>query len=271
MPEGPEVKITSEALNCELSGSYITDIVVTAASRYKDTGIKNQYSLCYPVYVESVYSKGKKIIISGIDSSGLNIMMVSALAMEGNWKLHTGKHAGIELYLDNANVLYFHDTRHFGTFNICLDTAEYDFVMKDVGPDLLNDYVSFDEYNEVISNHRLGRKEICWFMMEQKYFSGIGNYILAEVLYESGILPTRTLSSLSYEDKYYLWENSCNILRASYKCGGLTIATYFSMDGTPGTYPCKVYGKKHDPYGNPVYTGTFTNGRTSHYVPEVQK
>lgn len=274
MPEGPEVKITADGLNAHMSNCYIQGINVTPASRYYNSGIKNHDNLKLPLYVQSVTSKGKKILINCVDSINYPVILVSALAMEGSWKLHSGKHAGIEIYLEttdgDSKTVYFHDTRHFGTFHICFVQDELQFVLKDVGPDLLSEDISYEHYHSVISNPKLRNKEICWFMMEQKFFSGVGNYILAEVLYESRILPTRLLCNLSDEDKYNLWYYSRKILSDSYQYGGLTIATYFSMEGARGIFETKVYGKKKDPNGYSIRTGTFSNKRTSHYVPEIQ-
>jgi formamidopyrimidine-DNA glycosylase len=108
-------------------------------------------------------------------------------------------------------------------------------------------------------------------MMEQKFFSGVGNYLLAEILYACKILPTRLLKDLSDKDKYNLWFYSKKLLKDSYESGGLTIATYFSMTGEKGIFDHKVYMRKTDPLGNPVFTAVFSNKRTSHYVPAVQK
>jgi formamidopyrimidine-DNA glycosylase len=274
MPEGPEVRITADGLSAHMTGAYIQGIYVNSASRYYNKPISNHDNLQYPLYVQSVTTKGKKILINCVDAYQKPVIMVSALAMEGSWKLNSGKHAGIEIHLqdDNGNskTVYFHDTRHFGTFHICFVQEELNFVLKDVGPDLLSEDISYEQYHSVISNSKLSRKEICWFLMEQKFFSGVGNYILAEVLYECGILPTRLLGNLSDQDKYNLWYHSRRILQESYQCGGLTIATYFNMAGDRGIYETKVYGKKYDPNGYPVYTGSFSNKRTSHYVPEIQ-
>lgn len=289
MPEGPEVKITADGLRSEILYHKLSKIVFNEASRYHNVvqkgGFKNQNNIYFPMKISDVYSKGKKIIIEAYDDYDRLITFISALGMEGSWKLYTGKHAGIELhfteyiYRDTLNnktikyepkILYFHDTRHFGTFDICVNQDEIDFVLKSVGPDLLNDNVSFEQYDDVITQEKLSHKEICWFMMEQKFFSGIGNYLLAEILYACKILPTRLLKDLSSEDVYNLWFNSRKLIKESYESGGLTIATYFSMSGEKGIFDTKVYGKSKDPLGNPVYTGTFSNRRTSHYVPAIQ-
>jgi formamidopyrimidine-DNA glycosylase len=277
MPEGPEVKITADGLRSEILNLKLYNIKINESSRYYTRDMKNLDDIVYPVKINSVYSKGKKIIIEGRDDYDNPITFISALAMEGSWKLHTGKHAGIELHFKTKvenqilqKILYFHDTRHFGTFDICMNQDEIDFVLKSVGPDLLNEDVHFDLYNSVISKENLGHKEICWFMMEQKYFSGVGNYLLAEILYECKILPTRLLKNLNNLDKYNLWYNSKKLLKSSYESGGLTIATYFSMSGEKGIFDTKVYMRDKDPFGNPVITGVFSNKRNSHYVPAIQ-
>lgn len=273
MPEGPEVRITADGIRAEILNNKITKILITEASRY----YKNLYNgslehfedLTFPLLVKDVYSRGKKIIIETLTNDKTPIVFISALAMEGSWKLHSGKHAGIELHFPDK-ILYFHDTRHFGSFDICFTKEEIKNVMKFVGPDLLNEEVSFEEYDYIISQEKLGHKEICWFMMEQKFFSGVGNYLLAEILYACKILPTRLLKNLTYEDKYNLWFQSVKLLKESYHSGGLTIATYFSMKGERGVFDTKVYMKNKDPLGNPVFTSTFSNKRTSHFVPNVQ-
>jgi len=299
MPEGPEVKITSDGIRSEILGYELIGIEINSSTRYYKNGLKNLEDLDYPIKIDKVYSKGKKILIKGKDKRYNTITFISALAMEGSWKLYPGKHSGIELYFRLLNpalapllnpalapsesqepynqykveykVLYFHDTRHFGSFDICLNKEEEDFVMKFVGPDLLNEDVSFEQYQSIISKENLKEKEICWFMMEQKFLSGVGNYLLAEILYACKILPTRLLKNLSETDKYNLWFFSCKLLKDSYEAGGLTISTYFSMNGEKGIFDNKVYMREKDPLGNPVITGTFTNKRTSHYVPAIQK
>ena len=270
MPEGPEVRITAEGLNDLIQGDYITEIVVNSKSRYYNSGIKNQYDISYPMYVSYVESRGKKILIKGNDDSGQDITIVSSLGMEGKWRNYGGKHAGIELHMSSGSVMYFHDTRHFGTFDICMNDCEYDFVMKHVGPDLMKDDIGYDDYYDVITRKRLGNKDVYCFLMDQSFFSGIGNYLAAEVLYASQVLPDRKLNTLSDDEIYNLYYYSIDIINESYNNNGLTISTYFDVNDRAGTFECKCYGKKYDPEGRPIYKKTFSNGRTSWYCPDYQ-
>jgi DNA-formamidopyrimidine glycosylase len=265
MPEGPEVRITADGLYNVMRDDSIEDIVITSKSRYFGKDVRNLFDALYPIYINDVMSIGKKILIKG---EGITI--VSSLGMEGKWRLYGGKHAGIELHMSSGKILYFHDTRHFGTFDICLTNSEYDFVMKHVGPDLLRDDITYDEYYSVISRKRLRNKDIYCFLMDQSYFSGIGNYLAAEVLYDSQILPDRTLGSLNDTEIYNLYHNSLDIIKESYQNNGLTISTYFDMDDKAGTFECKCYGRKYDPDGYRILKKVFSNGRTSWYCPDKQ-
>jgi formamidopyrimidine-DNA glycosylase len=142
--------------------------------------------------------------------------------------------------------------------------------MKHVGPDLMRDNITYDEYYSIITRKRLSNKDIYCFLMDQSYFSGIGNYLAAEVLYDSQILPDRTLGSLNDDDIYRLYKNSIDIIIESYRNNGLTISTYFDMEGRAGTFECRCYGRKYDPEGRRITKKTFSNGRTSWYCPDYQ-
>jgi formamidopyrimidine-DNA glycosylase len=195
--------------------------------------------------------------------------------MTGRWQYVEGKHSGIEMEIreskNYSNFVYFDDQRHFGAFIICLNSGELKEVLKDVGPDLLAEDVSFEYYNSVISNKRLGHKQICGFLLDQKYFSGVGNWVRAEVLYESRISPHRKLGSLSLDDKYRLYFYSIKILRDAYKVRGLTISNYIDPEGELGEYPVKVYSQDKDPYGNEIVRNVLDDKRTIHWVPSLQK
>jgi formamidopyrimidine-DNA glycosylase len=270
MPEGPEVRITADGLDRITRYNNIHSIEVTEKSRYHREGITHLYDVTYPLLVNEVTSRGKKIIFNCLDYNGYSVTLVSALGMEGKWRTYDGKHAGIRLYLNDGVIVYFHDTRHFGTFDICMSNDEYHFVMKSVGPDLMRDNISYDDYYSVIKRKRLGNKDVYCFLMDQSYFSGIGNYLAAEALYASQILPDRTLGSLSNDEVYRLYWNSLELIQSSYDSGGMTISTYFDLDDKPGSFTCKCYGRRYDPEGREIVKRTFSNGRTSWYCPDYQ-
>jgi DNA-formamidopyrimidine glycosylase len=279
MPEGPEVKSVAVSLNDKIKDLFITQIEIDNLSRYhRNPSLQNSLDkLKFPLNILHVYSKGKKILFECVDLEGSKFYLVSALAMSGRWQYFKGKHSGIKMVLfkvtDKSLIhkydLFFDDQRHFGSLIV---TSEEDLhlYLKGVGPDLLSEDVGFDTYKSVITLPRLKNKEIGWFLLQQKYFSGIGNWIRAEILYECKIAPFRKLKELSDKDIENLYHWSIKILKDAFKVKGLTISNYIDPDGNYGTYNVKVYMRKKDPKGNTVITSRFSDKRTIHWVPEIQ-
>jgi formamidopyrimidine-DNA glycosylase len=166
--------------------------------------------------------------------------------------------------------LYYDDSRHFGLLDVVNTTAGLQKLLKEVGPDLLQDSISVQQYYEVLSRKRLSGKTIMSFLLEQKYFSGVGNYLRSEILYACRLDPRRTLGTLTQNDIISLYTNTMNTLQESLKFGGLTIATYWDPDGRKGLYTVRVYGKDKDPLGNPVEQIKDEHDRTVHWVPKLQ-
>lgn len=279
MPEGAEVRRVADALHEKISGKWIRTIKVNDRSRYfKIGGIEGMFNISFPIFISCINAKGKKIIFEclGKSKESPKIFLVSSLAMTGRWQYHEGEHSGIELELADKKdsksnfSTFFDDQRHFGALHICFSKDELNIVLGAVGPDLLSEDISFEQYNEVVSNKRLALKQVCGFLLEQKYFSGVGNWVRAEVLYEARISPHRTLGSLSEEEKYLLYYYSIKILRNAYEVHGLTISNYIDPEGELGTYDVKVYGKDKDPLGNEVVREVLDDKRTIHWVPKIQ-
>jgi DNA-formamidopyrimidine glycosylase len=277
MPEGPEVKSVAVSLNSKISKLYINDIIIDELSRYyKNPSLLNSLSnVKFPLHIFKVYSKGKKILFECADNNGLKIYLVSALAMSGRWQYTKGKHSGIQMNLTSTKTgdlkyrLYFDDQRHFGSLVVAHE-ADLPKILKNVGPDLLSEDVSFCDYRDVITLPRLRTKQIGWFLLQQKYFSGVGNWIRAEILYECKIAPNRKLEDLTEDDVKHLYHWSIKILKDAYNVKGLTISNYIDPEGNYGTYKVKVYMQKYDPLGYKVIASVFSDKRTIHWVPEVQ-
>ena len=109
--------------------------------------------------------------------------------------------------------------------------------------------------------------------MNQKTVAGVGNYIKAEVLWLSRISPMRKVEDLTESDILCLKRNIESVTRVSYESGGATIKSFYGADGSAGTYSSRflVYNQKRDPFNNEVIKTKTPDGRTTHWVPEMQK
>lgn len=285
MPEGPEVARISEALNRHCQGKHLISITILPTSRYHaKSGFKGQSLLTCGLVLKSVASRGKKIIFNFEDSIiGAQIYMISFLGMEGHWVLNPTKHTSVVLQFGHINslkngrrlavyekTLYYEDSRHFGTFEVFDNLDDLEKAFKSIGPDLLHESITFDHYHQVIATRALQDKQIAWFLLEQKYFSGIGNYLRSEILYLSRIAPHRVIGTLSLQEIQTLHSISMSVIREAYVHNGLTLSSYVDPDGNGGTYEPHVYKKTHDKCGNPVERCTGKEGRTVHWVRNVQ-
>ena len=318
MPEGPEVRCITIKLNHFCQGQKLKAIKWNDKSKYR-SGLPQypEFSKYLPGTITGITCKGKQIIfILQSDQSSDSIYIKSTLGLEGRWSFRhdDNKHANLWLELDSYN-LYYIDSRHFG--NITLYTSTDDLLNDlngKVGPDLLayaiefntgvevvddDDKITIEKWTAKLRNKRLKNKQICQFLMEQKYFSGIGNYLKAEILYDAKIRPDRLLSQLSDQDITHLYQSTLKIIYNAFCAGGLTIKSYWQptspdaeggkeggkedgkesgkeesikeeQEKLKGKYKKVIYDCSEDPLGHPIVKETFKDGRTTHWVPQIQ-
>jgi formamidopyrimidine-DNA glycosylase len=268
MPEGPEVQIMVDGLNDLIKGKQLVKMEVLGG-RYQNqpiSGLTHGFSTGdHPV--EGVRRHGKAILI---DLHTRNTIVVT-LGMTGKFSLDRQKHAAIQFdYRDEEEIksFYFVDQRRFGTVRIIANANLYKILPK-VGWDPLKDPVQLDYVAEALEDNT---RPIGQVLMDAGVFSGVGNYLRAEILYASRISPWRPCEKLTSKELVELCSNARRICLRSYELGGNTIENFSSLNGGTGKFfeEIKVYGKKTDPEGNPVVSEKTPEGRTIHWVPNVQ-
>lgn len=270
MPEGPEVRIMAEGLSERILGKKIKMIGSIGGKWIKKpiSGLEylNQIISNGNSQVEWVKVKGKAIYAKIGD-----VYMWNTLGMSGGWRDIEGKHSHFSFILENGVQVFFHDIRRFGNISFHKDVEEINKKLQSIGPDLLNDVVSFSQFkSRLAKRHKLN---ICKALMDQKIIGGVGNYIKSEALYRAGISPLLTISSISDWRLKKLWFWCIKIMRTSYKQGGATFLTYSDMNGTSGKFVFSflVYRRELDPSGNKITHEVTPDGRMTHWVPEIQK
>ncbi len=277
MPEGPEVKRMAESLNYHLSRLYLVDFEINEKSKhFQKVPIKNFEALISGMEFINVSSYGKKIIFS-LKSEHRCAYIVTSLGLEGKWLCSPGRNSGIVLKLAKkiAGVLiespplYFDDSRHFGTISVCGSYEDLLNIFKNVGPDYLAADVTFEIFYKEIRTLRRSGKKISDFLIDQKIFSGIGNYLRADILYQAEIAPYRHLDSLNDDEIRKLYTSIIDRMVQSYNAGGFTLRTYVRPDGGIGKYEPLVYGKTISPTGGHVVK--IKDKQTVFWDPDHQK
>lgn len=273
MPEGPEVRIISDCLNDKISDHVLKTIKFLNNSKvYQDKKLfSSDYDILYNSeddynYIDIndtcyiVTSYGKKVCF--LFNS---FAIISSLNMEGRWSFKQDSNTSIILEFDSM-CIYFKDIEkraNFGIVNYNSDAFNHTF--KEVGYDLMDDTTTLDLFTEVIKNKRLRKKKIFEFILEQKYFSGIGMYLAPEIIYDSKLMYDRELETLTDDEINCLFNSIKKIMNESYKKGGLTIATYCDPYGRTGTYETKVYMKKITEKEEKVYIHIYQKSRKFYY------
>lgn len=273
-PEGPEVRTVADKLQ-HLTGKVILSHKI--GERAKTSGFD---SLHTPVTIQSIRSHGKKLIF---DLSSSHCIIFS-LGMTGRLTYSAGNHSHISFIIGTQRkmthftfytrdlILYFDDYRYMGNVSI-ISFDQIPAYFSKIGPDLLQHSLT-NEIDPItwrqIFRSRKTKREVCAVFLDQDLVSGIGWYLITEILYYAGISPFRTMDTISDDDLELLRQVAHKIIKLSYYYGGFTIESFISPDGTYGSYPAAVYGKKFDQNNYEVRRHKMKNGRMSHYVPELQ-
>ena len=267
MPEGPEVKTMSDNLNSRLQNKEIIEINYLRQNKVPNNYIFLQSIL--PLRVKEINAKGKMLYFL-FDK---HIYMIITLGMTGIWSLEKHKHTTLEIkYLDNnkEKSVYFVDVRKFGKIYIYKHKEEFEKKLDSIGPDLLNrNDFNFDLFKDILMKKK--HWNITKALMDQSLMSGIGNYLKSEILYASKISPHRNIEDLSGEELKTLYTQARKIIKKSYELGGLSAKDFVNIEGKEGkSYKLiKVYCMdKID--GKKIKREKTKDGRTTHWVPEVQ-
>lgn len=294
MPEGPEVLTIVDQLDFYLNSKVLSSIEFTSG-RYEDNGPEyfDEFVDDLPLTIERVFCKGKLIVfqLSSVKSTNItNITkkwwIFNSLRMTGTWSLNKNINYGrlemnflprIENGVFDIDKIFYVDVRSLGTFEFIKDEDEVNKRLSD----LANGFIGIEEYtidyetfytnikkckNSYLTSKLTDQRSIC---------SGIGNYLLSEILYDSEIYPFIKCSELDDEVIKRLFDSCNTLINLSYSLGGMSMRDYVDITGTSGGFHkhLKVYGKRKetDPYGNRVVHSKRSNGQTIWYVPGLQR
>ena len=149
------------------------------------------------------------------------------------------------------------DLRNFATFTI-LNEQTLQKQLDSIGPDLLNEEVKYDDFYEKVKKHP--KNKIGEFLINQKYFSGVGNYVRCEALYESKISPFRLNKDLKDDEIKEIFKSTRNILKKAFS----------SLKDDGKHIVKKVYKKSFTPKKEEVIRDKLEKTRNIYWVPSVQ-
>lgn len=268
MTEGPETAYLADYISRRFKGKRLRNVLIRSG-RYKSHGPPTnfrKFNTQLPLKLTHIYKKGKVIFLFFEN----NWTLIVKLGMVGWFFTARDRpevmHGNVEFQFENES-LYFSDFRNFGTLTFTDDMAFVMNEMNRLAPDILSVNLSFDSIRPRIQACRHLELPIEDALMDQTLlFSGIGNIIKSEVLYDAKIAPGRKLKDLSDSDWQKIYSSSRKI---SLKVRNFLEKHGFDLDKYVILH--KVYNRETDPDGNKVYSHMSAAGRRTYWAPDVQK
>ncbi len=236
MPELPEVETVRTALELALGGRRLVALEHCVDKLRLPIDIGALARATVGRQVQQVRRRGKFMLVDLGDGDGLllHLGMTGACRVEpGDGPLRRHDHASWRL--DDGRCWRFSDPRRFGTLapiKLPLDGSD-PTALAHLGVEPLT--AAFDaDYLHAATRGR--RQPIKCLLLDQTVVAGIGNIYASEALHAAAIDPRRQAGSLSRPRCRRLVAAVQQILRDAIVCGGTTIRSFQSLDGSEGQF-----------------------------------
>ena len=288
MPELPEVEVVKRSLEKKIQNLVIKKVKINDGNlRY----IVNKKKICKlsGKKIQKIKRRSKFLIFKFNNKS---IMLVH-LGMTGkfifvnkNKKFKTSfyydldqnkdkKHDRIIFFFQDKKKLIYNDVRKFGFFKFLeKDKYESNAHLINLGPEPLKKNFNLNYLKNYVYKRNRSIKNI---LMDQKCVSGLGNIYVNEILFFSGVKPSRKVKSLKDFELKNIVKNTKKILRNSIKLGGSSIKDFSSDDGKRGKFQqyFSVYGREGKNCSNvdcnKVVFRTVISNRATFFCKKCQK
>ena len=154
------------------------------------------------------------------------------------------KHDRIIFNLSNNQKLIYNDVRKFGFIKfIQRASLEQNAHLKHLGPEPLSTQFNIKYFTNYIAGKERVVKDI---LMDQKFISGLGNIYVNEILFFSGVRPTKKIKKLADVEIKKIIKFTKKIISKAILLGGSSIKDFSSSSGKKGSFQqhFSVYGKK---------------------------
>eukprot|EP00042_Codosiga_hollandica_P055767 m.788293 g.788293 ORF g.788293 m.788293 type:complete len:253 (+) comp59192_c1_seq12:96-854(+) len=220
MPEGPELRWMAEHINQHArNGQRIYSRISKSAlalnpRKHPDVELPASWNSRFTISAESRGKELKIHLSHPTRTQEPKITLLVRAGMSGNFIFKKAgeefeKHAHLRFEDEESDeALCYTDYRRFGSWQL---TSEWG-PPSERGPCIMQE---FDLFVQNLKGHYEDdyfKKPICEIMLDQQYFSGIGNYLRAEILHRAKIhpfTPARSVLEPIFACMFHLFVISC--------------------------------------------------------------
>ncbi len=254
MPELPEVEIVKKSLKKNVKDKKILDVIVTNRNlRFKvekdfEKILKNRKIQNVNRYAKNIILKlnGNIYVIIHLGMTGTFHLIRNNVLKNTNLSFYQSKdlpvkHNHIILIFKKFRVIY-NDPRRFGFFKLLKDKESFKLYLNNIGYEPLDKNFNLKYLKKSILFRKKCIKSI---LLDQKIISGIGNIYANEILFHSGLNPSKKGIKLKDFELKYLYKYSKLVLKKAILKGGSSIRDFRNTEGAKGSFQdnFKVYNK----------------------------
>jgi len=254
MPELPEVEIVKKSLKKNVKDKKILDVVITNRNlRFKvekdfEKILKNRKIQNVNRYAKNIILKlnGNIYVIIHLGMTGTFHLIRNNVLKNTNLSFYQSKdlpikHNHIILIFKKFRLIY-NDPRRFGFFKLLKDKESFKLYLNNIGYEPLDKNFNLKYLKKSILFRKKCIKSI---LLDQKIISGIGNIYANEILFHSGLNPSKKGIKLKDFELKYLYKYSKLVLRKAILKGGSSIRDFRNTEGDKGSFQdnFKVYNK----------------------------
>lgn len=247
MPEGVESLRSADRLTRSLQegGQWMYFVNAFKIGNRFDVDIE-PLKLALDQRIVDLFTKGKYYFICL--ANGVTIK--AHHGMEGHWDFtpppnfanthfRLDFHTTTESYMP-CRTLYFINSR-FGAFEILTSHMQLEIALNQLASGFIGRFIlSKNEWCSVantLSSGRSQNKTLREVLLDQRMLcSGIGNYLVAEIMYYAKLHPSATLKQLQLAELYSLYDVCFAVVKGHYD----------------GSLAKVIYGKSQCPCGHPI-------------------
>lgn len=271
MPELPELETIRRQLENHILKKSITQVDIFRPKTINIAPEEMQHLLAGSCIV-SVFRRAKNIILQLNNDRSL----IFHFMLDGylRYYLQDEKLSGspqLVLHFQSGEKLAFFRMQ-LGYIHLFLaNEVEYVKEISQLGPDPLSSAFTKEAFFNLLAGKRGMVKPM---LIDQKNVAGIGNVYSNEILFASGLLPTRKIVSLQLEEKNLLYSSIGTVLSEAVAKGGVFEYPFMTGDAFTGGYSpyLKVYDRTGQPCsqcGSTIETSV-VGGRNSYYCTTCQ-
>ncbi len=287
MPELPEVEVVKRSLENKVRNLIIKTIKIKDSNlRYKIN--KKKLIKLYGLKFKKIQRKSKFLLFF-FDRP---LVMLVHLGMTGKFffenkrkkyktsfyynlsKKKNNVHDRVVFLLEGKKKLIYNDVRKFGFIKLIGLNYNENVHLAKLGPEPLSKFYNLNYFKKKIIKRVCSVKSL---MMDQKFVSGLGNIYVNEILFLSGVRPTRKVSTLKDKEIKKITKFTKKIINDAINAGGSTIKNFSIDDGKKGVYQqkFKVYGREGERCSNTDCSKSIIRviiaNRSTFYCPKCQK